>query len=241
VNYQHIGGHVIVVPEEVSTMYRVLPPKLKSLTDTMKVIWVGKDQPKYMDLKPYLEVRREVVRQTLFGLKRDNPVYRDVEVDEASGAVGAKLAYLISKSIKNSQANRKLQEQEQEEPEQYIRYVHSRQPLNDYNDPEYFLGSFPTLFWNGRGGHMEERKLKVSFRKWVEYLLNHHSRRFARHPWFMFLAFNIHVRRLSAGRASLIANRKSWPKIRENLASLTSRNLELAAAEMRNGQKVSNK
>ena len=41
-------------------------------------------------------------------------------VDGASGAVGAELAYLISKSIKNSQANRKLQEQEQEEPEQYI-------------------------------------------------------------------------------------------------------------------------
>jgi len=38
VNYRHIGGHVIVVPEEVSTVYRVLPPKLKSLTDTMKVI-----------------------------------------------------------------------------------------------------------------------------------------------------------------------------------------------------------
>ena len=82
VNYRHIGGHVIVVPEEVSTVYRVLPPKLKSLTDTMKVIWVGKDQPKYMDLKPYLEVQREVVRQALFGLKRDNPVYRDIEVDE---------------------------------------------------------------------------------------------------------------------------------------------------------------
>ena len=41
-------------------------------------------------------------------------------VDGASGAVGAELAYLISKSIKNSQANRKLQEQEQEELEQYI-------------------------------------------------------------------------------------------------------------------------
>src|SRR5436305_263546 len=82
VNYRHIGGHVIVIPEEVSTMYTVLPPQVKSLAGTMKVIWVGKDQPKYTDLKPYLEVRREVVRQALFGLKRDNPVYRDVEIDE---------------------------------------------------------------------------------------------------------------------------------------------------------------
>ena len=82
VNYRHIGGHVIVVPEEVSTVYTVLPLQVKSLAGTMKVIWVGKDQPKYIDLKPYLEVQREVIQQALFDLKRDNPVYRDVEIDE---------------------------------------------------------------------------------------------------------------------------------------------------------------
>ena len=53
-----------------------------SLPDVIKVIWVGKDQPKYKDLKPYLEVRREVIRQALLGLKANNPVYTDVTVDE---------------------------------------------------------------------------------------------------------------------------------------------------------------
>ena len=66
----------------MSTVYTVLPLQVKSLAGIIKVIWVGKDQPKYMDLKPYLEVWREVVQQALFGLKRDNPVYRDIEVDE---------------------------------------------------------------------------------------------------------------------------------------------------------------
>ena len=100
------------------------------------------------------EINIEDMTELTGGYPRGGSIVSNV--DGASGAVGAELAYLISKSIKNSQANRKLQEQEQEEPEQYIRYVHSRQPLNDYNDPEYFLGLFPTLFWNGRGGHMEE-------------------------------------------------------------------------------------
>ena len=81
-NYQHMGGHVVVIPEKVSTVYTVLPPRSQSLMDTMKVIWVGKDKPNYADLKPYLEVRREVVRQALLRLKEDNPVYRDVTVDE---------------------------------------------------------------------------------------------------------------------------------------------------------------
>ena len=48
----------------------------------MKVIWVGKDQPSYQDLKLYLEVRREIVQQALIGLKWDNPLYVNVEVDE---------------------------------------------------------------------------------------------------------------------------------------------------------------
>ena len=57
----------------------------------------------------------------------------------------------------------------------------------------------------------------------------------------MFLAFNIHIQQLNASRASLIVNRKSWLKIWENLASLMRSDLELAAAEMKSRQKVSNK
>jgi len=62
INYRHIGGHVIIVPEKVSTVYSVLPSRALSLPEVIKVIWVGKDQPTYKNLKPYLEVRREVVQ-----------------------------------------------------------------------------------------------------------------------------------------------------------------------------------
>ena len=82
VNYRQIGGHVIIIPEEVSTVYTVLPSRslMQSLAEVVKVIWVGKEQPSYKDLKPFLEVRKKVVWQVLIGLRRDNPVYADVEI-----------------------------------------------------------------------------------------------------------------------------------------------------------------
>jgi len=84
VNYRQIGGHVIVIPEEVSTVYKLLPSRalFQSLAEVVKVIWVGKEQPRYENLRPYLEVRKDVVRQALVGLRRDNPIYADVEIDE---------------------------------------------------------------------------------------------------------------------------------------------------------------
>jgi len=106
-----------------------------------------------------------------------------------------------------------LVEDERGVKEPYIRYVCSTSPLNSYTDAEYFLGAFPTLFWTGKGGHLEERRPKVSFQMWVRYLLNHHSRRFVQHPWFMFLAFNIYIRREASSQSHLIVSKKSWPKI----------------------------
>ncbi len=52
--------------------------------------------------------------------------------------------------------------------------------MNDYEDPEYFTGAFPTLFPHGRGGHLpasHERNTAVSLEAWAKWLLNHHSRR----------------------------------------------------------------
>jgi len=125
--------------------------------------------------------------------------------------------------------------------EPYIKYVFHNKPLSDYDCAEYFLRSFPTLFWTGKGGHLEKRSPHVSYSMWIRYLLNHHSRRFAQHPWFMFVAFNVHVRRLSTYGARLITKRKSWPKVRRNLASLSRSDLEVAAKELQEGHPISNK
>ncbi len=52
--------------------------------------------------------------------------------------------------------------------------------MNDYEDPEFFTGAFPTLFPYGGGGHMpesNERRIAVSLEAWGKWLMNHHSRR----------------------------------------------------------------
>ena len=52
--------------------------------------------------------------------------------------------------------------------------------MNDYEDPQYFTGAFPTLFPYGTGGHLsasDERSIAMSLEAWAKWLLNHHSRR----------------------------------------------------------------
>lgn len=52
--------------------------------------------------------------------------------------------------------------------------------LSDYDDPQYYTATFPTLFWTGLGGHIGKRsgkQLQLSFESWAKWLINHHNRR----------------------------------------------------------------
>jgi hypothetical protein len=64
-----------------------------------------------------------------------------------------------------------------------IRYVSTGRSMlmNDWQDPEFFTGSFPTLFPRGSGGHLptpQERTVPVSLAAWAEWALTHHSLRY---------------------------------------------------------------
>jgi hypothetical protein len=92
-----------------------------------------------------------------------------------------------------------------------------------YEDTEYFTGAFPTLFPYGREGHIPlpvERGNPVSLEAWARWTLSHHSRRsvvtcimlygipnallnayknrFAQHPTFMYLLYDVIQRRKAA-------------------------------------------
>jgi hypothetical protein len=63
-----------------------------------------------------------------------------------------------------------------------IRYVSKGRTvlMNDWQDAEFFTGSFPTLFPLGSGGHLplaQERPVPVSLLAWAGWALSHHSRR----------------------------------------------------------------
>ena len=63
-----------------------------------------------------------------------------------------------------------------------IRYVSRGRSvlMNDWQDPDFFTGSFPTLFPLGSGGYLpdpQERTVAVSLQAWAKWTLSHHSRR----------------------------------------------------------------
>ena len=68
-----------------------------------------------------------------------------------------------------------------------IRYVSAGGSvlMNDWQDPEFFTGSFPTLFPLGSGGHLptpQDRSVPVSLQAWAKWTLTHHSRRYVLNP-----------------------------------------------------------
>lgn len=49
--------------------------------------------------------------------------------------------------------------------------------LSHWQDPDYFLSAFPTLFPRGVGGHLDQRPVPVSIASFADWALRHHSRR----------------------------------------------------------------
>ena len=64
-----------------------------------------------------------------------------------------------------------------------IRYISNGHSvlMNDWQDSEYFTGSFPTLFPLGIGGHLpdpQQRTVPISLNSWIKWALNHHSQKY---------------------------------------------------------------
>ena len=81
-----VKGHIIVYPQRPSAIATILPPPLEEVSTPICVIFVGSSPPTNEWLqkkaKP-LAIRREKVRNALMWLKRHNPHYKDVLIDES--------------------------------------------------------------------------------------------------------------------------------------------------------------
>jgi Domain of unknown function (DUF6570) len=262
--YSRLRGHVIVLPQEPGPLLDILPSVDVNLDDKIKVVWFGDRPPVADDLKPYLEVRKEVVFRALQWLRLHNQLYRhitinrdlldrwadsfippelqdsivhsrsdheeregyaaDLEVgncendfqealvDQANALVSTGCVYsdvesarqhptlhLVS-AILNLERDRLETEPSTAGGEgsggssagaashyiediPVIRYTSSGHSvmMNDWQDAEFFTGSFPTLFPLGAGGHLPvppARSVPVSLKAWAKWALGHHSRRY---------------------------------------------------------------
>jgi hypothetical protein len=82
-NYFHLTGNVIVVPLKPERLFHLLPSPILTLTENLKVIWVGKAKPNPEQLKSALRVSKTKVMSALKQLHATHVAYKDVQIDEA--------------------------------------------------------------------------------------------------------------------------------------------------------------
>lgn len=80
----HVKGHITVFPNNVQELVtKVLPHPLVKVMDEIHVSWQGTEKPMPSDISSLLSVRRRVVEKALLWLKKNNPLYCNVEIDVA--------------------------------------------------------------------------------------------------------------------------------------------------------------
>ena len=76
-----LKGNVITFPQSVSDIARSLPLSPKVLPDLIKIIFVGRTMPNKEQARSIFTVRREIVREALIWLHRNNILYKDILID----------------------------------------------------------------------------------------------------------------------------------------------------------------
>src|SRR4029077_11398057 len=109
-------------------------------------------------------------------------------------------------------------------------------PISSWIDPTYFRGAFPDLFPYGTGGHYQPDKnlrLKaVSLEEFGKWAMTHHSHRFARHPIFPYVLYDMILLRETAIGNSLPARKDYWQRAKADILSVDSQDLKAAAQRM---------
>jgi len=109
----------------------------------------------------------------------------------------------------------------------------------DSLDVDFFTKTFPTLFPFGRGGPRTERpdstidEQNCSLKYWASTLLKRHGGRFATHPIFPFLVFNILVRSSNRRISNARMTRSTFAKLERLYESLTQERLRAALDEFK--------
>jgi hypothetical protein len=85
---KHVKGHIVVFPNNVEDLVTtVLPHPLLQTIENIHVSWSGNNRPSPTEVGTLLQVRKSRVVAALLWLKRNNPLYRDIEIslDEIQG------------------------------------------------------------------------------------------------------------------------------------------------------------
>jgi hypothetical protein len=82
--YMGLKGHMILVPQNTTELVNILPRPISSLPDMIRVVWTGRNEPKYGEgIQHDFMINKERVYNALLWLMEHNEDYRDVEMDKA--------------------------------------------------------------------------------------------------------------------------------------------------------------
>ena len=116
---------------------------------------------------------------------------------------------------------------------------HGSIPLNEYNNPNMWLGAYPWLFPYGKGGPEVNRKVKVGLKAYMKQLLLLKDRKFSHDTSMIFHAFNILQKRDVSLHTSILVRQPGFQSTAARIDSLTHESLEQALKALENNTPVS--
>ena len=102
---------------------------------------------------------------------------------------------------------------------------HGSVPVNEYSNPDLWLGSYPWLFPYGTGGPEIERKVSISLKAYIKHLMLLADRKFSRDMSFKFHAFNILQKRDVSLHTSLQIRRPGFHSTAARINSLNDESI----------------
>ncbi|XP_012153208.2 uncharacterized protein LOC105664208 [Megachile rotundata] len=227
------SGNIISFPQDVSSFATTLPHQIQNIP----LVFVSKITEKdgirrVRDFK----IRVDRVRDALFWLKNNNPLYRDVTLSEdnfhdlsVEENVHQRIQHLSESVELSSQSNEiETNDQQSEEfssdtfvPEPinfsseaeimanvHIQYpVMSSTPIDEFNTPNFIPAAFPTLFPYGKPCMKDPTRQRLTPKSFFLKLLRYKDNRFAKHPSFRFFALNIIQRWESVAQGNVFIQR----------------------------------
>lgn len=107
------------------------------------------------------------------------------------------------------------------------------EPSNEYNNPIFLLGLYPTLFPYGTGAFEDpSRPVKVSFKKQIQYLLAYRDRLFEENHSFMFVVFNMLQRREACLHARLRTSKPFFSNVAHQITSINLKDIEQVLSDL---------
>ena len=115
---------------------------------------------------------------------------------------------------------------------------HGSIPLNEYNNPNMWLGAYPWLFPYGKGGPEINRRVKVGLKAYMKHLLLLEDRKFSQDTSMIFHAFNILQKRDVSLHTSILVRQPGFQATAARIDSLTNESLEQALKAIENNTPV---